>query len=307
VKVLVTGAAGFIGRHFLRAVSIDPRWTLVVANDIRTVPGLSGPPSPPGDCRTLFARDMGDDLTFDLVIHCAAMVGGRAKIDGDPLAVAQNLAIDSDLFRWAIRGNARRIIYFSSSAAYPTSFQRRPGHALSEDDIRFDEHGGFGTPDQTYGWAKLTGEMLARYAEAEGVRVHVFRPFSGYGSDQDADYPFPAFVDRAFRREDPFEVWGTGTQARDFIHVDDIVNAVFAAVDQDYPGPLNLCTGRPTEFTHLADMVTFAAGYRPDIVPLPDKPVGVHWRVGDPTNMLKVWTPRVSLEEGILRALADRH
>lgn len=291
MKVLVTGAAGFIGRHFLRAVSIDPRWTVVMHNDIRMN----------GDCRDSFKLEE-PPVTFDLVIHCAAMVGGRAKIDGDPLAVAQNLAIDSDLFRWAVRGGARRIVYFSSSAAYPTVLQERSGHLLSEDDIRLESNG-FGVPDQTYGWAKLTGERLAPYAEAEGVRVHIFRPFSGYGADQDPDYPFPAFIRRAVNRDDPFEVWGTGMQARDFIHVDDIVATVFAAIDQDYPDPLNLCTGRATPFLELADMVTFAAGYRPDVVPLPDKPVGVHWRVGDPTAMNAVRPARITLEEGIIRAL----
>src|SRR5882762_4540552 len=101
-----------------------------------------------------------------------------------------------------------------------------------------------GKPDMTYGWAKLTGEVLAGYAIQAGLQVQVFRPFSGYGEDQALDYPFPSFIDRALRWAEPFEIWGDGTQTRDWIHIDDIVGATLAAIDQDVKGPINLGWGR---------------------------------------------------------------
>jgi nucleoside-diphosphate-sugar epimerase len=196
-------------------------------------------------------------------------------------------------------------VFFSSSAAYPIAKQGRGAQRMSEKVI---ELGGWwlGRPDQTYGWAKLTGEMLASHVDDAGIPVHVFRPFSGYGSDQSSDYPFAAFIDRALRRDDPFEVWGTGEQTRDFIHVDDIVGAVFAAINQDVRGPVNLCTGRPTSFNDLAALVTGAAGYQPAIKHHPAAPTGVQRRVGDPTLMHSFYLPQVSLEQGIERALAER-
>jgi nucleoside-diphosphate-sugar epimerase len=159
------------------------------------------------------------------------------------------------------------------------------------------------SPDFTYGWSKLTGEYLAQFAEAEGVRTHIFRPFSGYGEDQALDYPFPSFIDRAKRKADPFDVWGDGLQTRDFVHIDDIVQTVNAAIDQDCREPLNIGTGRPTSFLELAALVTGQAGYSPEIITHPDKPVGVFHRVSDPAMSFQIWQPRITLEEGIRRAL----
>lgn len=291
---LITGHCGFIGRHL--AAECERRGIEILGLDIAD-------DTRDGDCRGLF-RHRDDRRDFDLVFNCAATVGGRATIDGDPLAVATNLSLDAEVFNWAMRTRPGRVVYFSSSAAYPVDFQNGP-RLLRERDIH---HGGgmLGRPDQTYGWAKLTGEMLAEHVNAAGVPVHVFRPFSGYGSDQSADYPFGAFIDRALRRDDPFEVWGDGRQTRDFVHVDDIVGAVFAAIEHDVRDPVNLCTGVPTTFNELADLVTEAAGYRPTIKHVPAAPTGVQYRVGDPTLMSTFYKPTVTLEQGIERALVER-
>jgi nucleoside-diphosphate-sugar epimerase len=127
---------------------------------------------------------------------------------------------------------------------------------------------------------------------------------SGYGEDQDDCYPFPAFIRRARERQDPFEIWGDGSSTRDWVHIDDLVGATLAAVDQDANGPINVGWGRATSFDELAGIVTAEAGYRPELKHLPSAPQGVHHRVCDPKRMLDVYQPRVELEEGIRRALA---
>lgn len=286
MKVLITGHAGFVGTQFHKRLALEDHELHLVDK----VYGITA--------QQFF--DVTDSIKYDLVIHLAAMVGGRAKIDGDPLAIAENLAIDSDMFRWAIRTQQPRIVYYSSSAAYPISLQETDWLKLREGDIslKYPE-----LPDQTYGWAKLTGEMLAQHAEAAGVRVHIFRPFSGYGETQALDYPFPSFIERAKRLDDPFQIWGDGMQTRDFIHIDDIVSATLEAVTQDVPGPINLGTGRGTSFLELASLVTEAVGYHPDMDLLRDKPVGCFYRVADPSKMLSFYTPKISLEEGIYKAL----
>ncbi|MEV7492173.1 NAD-dependent epimerase/dehydratase family protein [Streptomyces anulatus] len=291
MRVLLTGASGFVGRHLHRAL-LD-RGDLVLGIDLNATQYARS-----GDALDFFRTD---DRQWDLAIHAAANVGGRASIDGSPLAVATNMALDSWYFQWLVRTGTPRAVYFSSSAAYPVELQQ-PGdiHRLTEDDIDLNNPG---LPDATYGLAKVTGERLARYAEAEGCRVHVLRPFSGYGEDQDDCYPFPAFIGRAKRREDPFEVWGDGSSTRDWIHVDDVVGATLAAIDHDITGPVNLGRGRATSFDQLAGYVTQAAGYTPRIKHLPTAPQGVHHRVCDPTRMLGFYQPTVTLEEGIRRAL----
>jgi nucleoside-diphosphate-sugar epimerase len=281
---LVTGSEGFIGRHTVEA--LEKQGWVVADWDIKSN----------RDCREIFKTST---QHFDLVVHCAAIVGGRETIEGDPLAVAQNLAIDSDMFRWAARSRPGRVIYWSSSAVYPVKLQTGGYFAgLHEFDVDLDNPR---LPDQTYGWAKLTGEYLADYLRAEGVAVTVLRPFSGYGEDQDASYPFPALAARALRREDPFTVWGSGQQVRDWVHVDDVVATALKCAHDDIDGPLNIGTGRGTNFLDLAEMFCDAVGYSPTIATWPDKPAGVMRRVCSPDALFTVRKPRVTLEEGIER------
>ena len=288
MHVLLTGSAGFVGRHLHAA--LDARGDTVTAVDL-----IHG-----RDALDLFRFD---SAPYDLAIHCAAIVGGRASIDGSPLGVATNLALDSWYMRWLARTETPRALYFSSSAAYPVILQQ-PGEVrrLVETDIDYQRPG---RPDATYGLAKLTGEQLCQYAAAEGTQMTILRPFSGYGSDQDEAYPFPAFIRRARERQDPFEVWGDGKSTRDWIHIDDLVGATLAAIDEEVTGPVNLGWGRATSFDELAGYVTQAAGYSPVVKHLPSAPQGVHHRVCDPTRMLAFYQPKVTLEEGIRRALAS--
>jgi nucleoside-diphosphate-sugar epimerase len=296
-RALITGNAGFVGRHFEKFLR-DDGW-LVHGVDIV---------NKGQDARAVFRCV---DEYYHLVIHCAAIVGGRKVIDGAPLALASNLELDAGLFQWGLRSRPQRIVYFSSSAAYPVSLQGlksqirlREGHL--DPALNADMYQRVGVPDQLYGWAKLTGENLAWRYKQEGGRVTVVRPFSGYGEDQDAAYPFPAFIDRALRREYPFEVWGDGRQVRDFIHIDDIVNATMKMVKHDIDGPVNLGWGRPTSMLELARSVCDAAGYFPEIRTLSSEPSGVQYRVCDPAMLLDFYESKISLEEGIHRALAYR-
>lgn len=287
MKILITGDEGFVGTNFKK--HLDSKNNHITGIDLK-----SGK-----DVREFFAKD---DTKFDVVIHLAAIVGGRATIEGNPLAVAADLAIDADLFQWALRTRPGHIVYFSSSAAYPVYLQRAEyKQKLKEWDINLDH---IRTPDFTYGWAKLSGEMLAGYAREEGLKVTVLRPFSGYGSDQSLDYPFPSLIKRAKEKAKPFDVWGRGTQVRDFIHIEDVVRATFEAITNKVEVS-NLCTGRATSFIELAELAMMQAGYLAEIRTNPKAPVGVAYRVGDPKKMLSFYEPKISLEEGIARAFAD--
>jgi nucleoside-diphosphate-sugar epimerase len=287
MKALVTGQRGFVGRHI--AAELECRGYDVTGCDM--VDGL--------DARHLFAVG---ETRYDLVAHCAAVVGGRLMIDGNPLTLAvEDLSLDALMFRWAMRTRPGRIVYFSSSAAYPVGLQDGCTRApLAEADIDLDRPG---LPDQTYGWVKLTGERLAAEANAVGIKTHVFRPFSGYGADQALDYPFPTFVERALSQSETFQVWGNGEQVRDFVHISDVVGAVMAAVDQDYLEPLNIGTGEGISFNDLARLCMDVSGNVRPIEHLRGKPIGVRHRVADIGRMSEVYVPKVSLVQGVTEAL----
>jgi UDP-glucose 4-epimerase len=332
---LLTGGCGFVGRHLTRRL-LSEGYRLWIIDDCSTgvhpdgwLPGgldadvRSETVTVYGDGQVVFVQ--GDAAAFfgrriDLaglvepdfgdVFHFAAVVGGRATIDGDPMAVAIDLALDAGCFKWAVTARPDRVLYASSSAAYPVDLQGVDGAvALKETDIEFG--GRLGQPDMTYGWSKLTGEYLARIAHSHyGLHTACVRPFSGYGEEQDLTYPVPSIALRAARRDQPLTVWGSGLQGRDFVHIDDCVEAmlrILAAVD-DGRG-INIGSGVLTNFREVAALFAELEGYDTEVKPLVDKPVGVHSRFADITYMRELldWEPTISLREGLARVLAVAH
>ena len=317
--MLVTGAAGFVGRHLVRRLleagdevhavdciapytgGIDPAnpWPLFDPRDWKTFHFYRE------DCRAWFNRV--NDTDFDYTFHLAAMVGGRLMIENNPLAVAEDLAIDAGYWQWAKEAKPKKSVCFSSSAAYPIKLQRPDYYVLlKEEMISFGED--IGMPDMTYGWAKLTNEYLAQLAcEKHGLKSVCYRPFSGYGEDQDDAYPFPSICKRvlANRGASVLHVWGTGTQMRDFIHIDDCVEGVLKTMDQiDDGGALNLSTGIFTSFIDFARMAAQQAGFRPEVKGMSDKPAGVHARAGDTAKQKRLgFIYTIDFQDGIKRAL----
>ncbi len=309
---LVTGGCGFVGRHFVKRL-LEDDYQVTVVDDLST--GLS-PERWPSHLRVLngkenqvtfhngdfrdYAKEASPD--FDLIVHLAAVVGGRVTIEGDPLQVATDLAIDATLFNWIVKSRPmpRKVLFFSSSAAYPIT-EQTPTHnrPLFEEMIDFDRK--LELPDMTYGWSKLTGEFLAGFAAKQyGIDVVIYRPFSGYGEDQDFTYPFPSVIRRVGRGESPIIVWGSGNQLRDFIYIDDVVDAVFASYNKLKPGEaLNLGSGTGTSFRQLAEIACKVIGHKAEVVNDALKPEGVFARVANPDRMFKYYNPRTSLERGI--------
>jgi UDP-glucose 4-epimerase len=336
----VTGGCGFVGRHLIGKLQ-QRHEKLFVVDDLST--GLHPSTWLTGyrreqcgrletftrgnstiyflhsDAIDFFSRELRGEqiLPAGLVAeayHLASIVGGRAVIDGDPLLVATDLAIDALFFRWLVKNKNRigRVLYASSSAAYPIDLQQTVGQdgsvALREDLISFD--GNIGKPDMTYGWSKLTGEYLATLAAAKyGIRVACVRPFSGYGEDQDLTYPVPAIGNRAAGHENPLVVWGTGKQARDFVYIDDCIDAMLLVVEKVSDGRgINIGTGQLTSFIEVARTFARLEGYDAEIKPLVDAPVGVQSRYCDPQLIRSLgWRPTTSIEAGFAKVLETAH
>ncbi len=333
---LITGGCGFVGRHLVKrllARGVNEIW---IIDDLSTgrkpEEWLSGWEKTEKDDRAEYTsnrwkivlihtdawhffhdqalgRNTQELPAFDDVFHLASIVGGRALIEGDPIMVAKDLGIDAAFFLWATRNKEKigRVLYASSSASYPTDLQSSEGAlALEEGHIDFDS-GRVGVPDLTYGWSKLTGEFLAQLAHKKyGLHVASVRPFSGYGEDQDLTYPTPSIALRVARGDDPIEVWGTGEQARDFVHIDDCVDSFFAILEKVNDGSgVNIGSGVSTSFNTLIGHMLEIEGRTATIKPLSDKPVGVSNRYAH-TSILNDrigWKPTISLRAGLKRML----
>lgn len=286
-NALVTGSSGFIGRHLVRA--LRRRGFGVVELDTNGRP----PAFSDSDALAYFRNST---VRYDLVFHCAANVGGRQAIDHRRSWQMENFALDAAYMQFIERTKPGVAVYFSSSAAYPTYLQtdQYAGYRLSEDYIDVNP----AAPDAIYGLAKLIGERLVD--ETEFDRIVVVRPFSGYGEDQSLDYPFPTYVKRAAMHANPFNVWGSPESTRDWIHVDDVVGALFALIDTGvFKCPVNLCTGRATSFQELAQLCMDAAGYQAPIRSVESMPQGCMHRVGDPSVLHNFYTPHIDIETGV--------
>lgn len=317
MKVLVTGAAGFLGRWFVAD-------HLNRGDDVYGVDDLSGPFSHWPEALRVDRRYEMDvvgffrfaqNRAFDLAYHFAAPVGGRVKIEEDPLFNAGSLGLDAAFFRWATT-NTETAVYPSSSAVYPVDDQLETfHHALSESLFSPVSPGtvkAWGKPDQIYGLTKLVGEVLAWRSAAYGLKTLCIRPFSGYGEDQGLDYPVPAIAQRAAMGENPIRIWGSGAQTRDFVHVSDIVGATQARLAEGIYGSsggyacMNIGSGVATSFYDVATKLLLLAQTTAEIKTDPEKPEGVKHRYADTEEMERYYQLKVPLLDGLSRMLEYR-
>lgn len=334
-RILITGACGFVGRNLTRRLVERGQHSLLLIDDLSAgihpdlwlglpLTGKQGAMHFYGkskevlflhqDLRNVlrywqyqndyFKRNYDVQIErFSHVYHLAAIIGGRSVIETDPMLIAQNLAIDAEFFYWASRGYADKVLYPSSSAAYPLALQKATDAApLREQDIHFSR---LGQPDLVYGWAKLTGEYLAQITSQKyGVSIACVRPFSGYGEDQALSYPIPAIVNRFVQKEDPLVVWGDGLQQRDFVHIEDVLDAFELAIEQIHDGSaVNISSGVATSFLDVIRILKEISEHYPEVSTQLGKPTGVRSRSGDPGFALVRlgWSAKVPLKEGLER------
>ena len=177
---------------------------------------------------------------------------------------------------------------------------------MKEEYLQFNNAETVGLTESIYGWIKLAGEYLGTVAvQKYGLSVVSVRPFSGYGEEQDLDYPIPSIALRAAKKEDPLTVWGSGDQGRDFIYIDDFVSALRIAIQKISDGSaVNIGAGRLTTFREVAEIMAELEEYHPKIVGLTDKVEGSFAIYSDPTYLMILgWKPTHTLHDGFKKVL----
>ena len=321
--VLVTGGASFISSHLVD--SLLKRGAIVrVADDLssgkltnleyqfrRDKPGAwtRGNLSVwKGDLKEKsFARSMMKDV--DTVFHLAALHGGRGYIHTHPAECCTNMTLDQLVFEEAHRAGVDRICFASSACVYPSYLQEETGssYLLKEEDANpFVRDRAFA--DLEYGWAKLMAEMaLNAYHRQYGMKTSSVRIFTAYGPRENETHAIIALIAKAFIRMDPYVVWGTGEQDRNFTYVQDIVDAMILAAENIEDGsPVN--AGRDDRITinRAVELIFDIVGWRPKRVKNDlSKPQGVASRAADLTRArgLLGWEPKVSYREGFKRTV----
>jgi len=309
-KTLVTGGASFIGSHLVDAL-------VERGASVRVIDNLSSgrldnirPHVEAGRIEFLQAN-LADPVVaeeavrgIEIVFHLAADHGGRGYVDLHQVACASNLALDAVVFAACRRAGVEKVVYASSGCVYPNHIQTDPGQILylTEDMV--------GPPydaDNLYGWAKLMAEMTLRayYAET-GLKSACCRYFTVYGDRGHENHAVIAMIARAFVRQDPYVVWGTGEQIRNWTHVSDIVSGTILAAEKiDDGAPINLGTMERTRVIDAAREVLRYTRHQAAIELHPEMPTGPLNRVADNSlaRRLLGWEPRVKFMDGLHRTI----
>lgn len=321
--VLVTGGASFIGSHLVDSL-IRKGATVKVGDDfssgrldnlefrLRKLRPRSwkcgGLTVYQGDFKDKrFARSMMHGV--DSVFHLAASHGGRGYIDTHPAQCCTNMILDQMVFEEAQRAGVERVCFASSACVYPTHLQDEAGscYLLKEDDADpFVKDKAFA--DLEYGWAKLMGEMALRaYHRQYGMKTSAVRIFTAYGPRENETHAIIALIAKALIKMDPYPVWGTGKQDRNFTYVHDIVDAMILAAEKIGDGSA-VNAGRQDRITieQACDLVFKIVAWKPKKMEYElDKPQGVASRAADLTRARNIlgWEPKTSYEDGFTRTV----
>ena len=240
----------------------------------------------------------------DTVFHLAADHGGRGYVDLHQAGPASNFFLDGLVFAEALRAKVKKVVFASSGCVYP-NFLQSDTHKeiyLTEDTTK-----GPKDADNTYGWAKLMGEItLQAYAKEHGMGSASCRYFTVYGPRGVENHAVIAMIARAFLGQNPFEIWGDGSQIRNWTYIDDIVEGTILAGEKINDGTaINLGTMERITVLECAKMVCDFTKHKAEIKKRPDMPTGPLNRVADNAlaKRLLGWEPKVPFREGLKRTI----
>jgi len=240
----------------------------------------------------------------DTVFHLAADHGGRGYVDLHQAGPASNFFLDGLLFGEALRAKVKKVVFASSGCVYP-NFLQSDTHKevyLTEEMTK-----GPKDADNTYGWAKLMGEItLQAYAKEHGMGAASCRYFTVYGPRGVENHAVIAMIARAFLGQNPFEIWGDGSQIRNWTYIDDIVEGTILAGEKIDDGTaINLGTMERITVLECAKMVCDFTKHKAEIKKRPEMPTGPLNRVADNAlaKRLLGWEPKVAFREGLKRTI----
>jgi nucleoside-diphosphate-sugar epimerase len=309
-NTLVTGGASFIGLHLVDAL-VERGARVRVVDDLSSgkleniqehlatgrIEFMQADLREPGVAR-MAMKDL------DIVFHLAADHGGRGYVDLHQAGPASNLFLGGLVFWEARRAGVEKIVFASSGCVYPNFLQSNPEEEvyLTEDLVEppYDA-------DNMYGWAKLMNELtLKAYHQEYGMKAASCRYFTVYGPRGVENHAIIAMIAKAFIGQNPFEVWGDGTQVRNWTYIDDIVRGTILAAEKIDDGTaVNLGTMERVRVIDAVLEVLRYTRHKAEIEFHPEMPVGPLNRVADNrlAKQLLGWRPQVSFIEGLHRTI----
>ena len=314
-KILVTGGAGMIGSQLVKRLVAEGKDVFVVDNlwrgKIEYLNDESGKPVIPLDAR-FFNRDLSekdtcDDLAslVDGIVHLADVVAGIDYVfNNQGILFRQNLLINSNVISSArkAKDNLKGFLYVGTACSFPLTRQN------SLDVIPLKEEELYpAMPESAYGWSKLMGQYETELFETEtGIPACTLMFHNVYGAPCDfgeRSQVIPALIRKAIRYPDePFIVWGSGEQGRAFIHVNDVVEALWLGLNKGLgKGVIQIGPSVCTSIRDIAEMIVKISNKPVKIMYDLNRPEGDKARSADYSKAKQIlgWEPKTSLEDGL--------
>jgi len=240
-----------------------------------------------------------DDLIdgIDIVYHLADVVGGIGFVFNNESAVfRQNMLINSNVIAACRKNGVSGFVYTGTACSFPAELQNDIDAPPLRECDQYPAN-----PESAYGWSKLMGEYEALLMEKEtGIPVSVLSLHNVFGSPCDftaeTSQVIPALIRKAvLSPEEPFVVWGSGSQGRAFVHVDEVVDALIATMDKGLgQGVIQIGPDRCTSIAEVAHEIVRISGKHIDIEFDNSKPEGDRGRCADFSKATEIlgWTPR---------------
>jgi UDP-glucuronate 4-epimerase len=306
MRTVVTGGAGFIGSHCVRAL-------LGAGDDVLCIDDFNDYYSPLRKERNvgpflsnaafqLVRADVSDhpsmDAAFagfapDRVLHLAARAGVRASLEHPFLYETVNVKGTMTMLELCRRHRVQTLVFASSSSVYG-----------NQSRVPFSEADPVDAPISPYAATKRSTELLAyTYHHLYGVHCTGLRFFSVYGPSGRPDMA-PWLFTQAVLQDEPVIRYGDGSSSRDFTYVDDVVRGVLTALEKSFPYEIiNLGNNRPVSVNELIAVIESAAGRKARVVEEPARPGDVDCTYADLSKAARLlgYEPQVSIEEGISR------
>lgn len=302
-KVLVTGAAGFIGSHLSRrlvgdgysVVGVDnlnlyysPKQKLLNIEDLFPADNfyfVLGDVTRKGFLDSLFKR-----YRFDYVVHLAARAGVRPSIEKPLWYKEANISGTVNLLELAKQYHIKNFVFASSSSVYG-----------EREELPFSEDQSVDFPVSPYAASKKSGELFAyTYSYLTGLPVTCLRFFTVYGPGNRPDMAMYLFVDGIFK-DKPIIKYGDGRTKRSYTYIDDIVNGIILALNkpQSYT-IINLGGSQTVELNELIDTLEDVCGKKVNIKQLsrPAGDVAITYADNKKAEVELEWKPRVSFRDG---------
>lgn len=299
-RVLVTGGTGFVGTHIVQEllkqgakirVPIHNRPLIVHDERIETINA---------DLNIL------DDCIkasegMDFVFHAAGTVGAAGVTKINTMAsITKNLVLNAYMLQAAWQTGVNRFLIYSSSTCYPDA-----NHAVKEEEM----WSGPTHPSYFgYGWMRRYLERLAEFVVSNSsMKIAIVRPSAVYGRYDNfnpaTSHVIPALIRRAVEKENPFVVWGTGDEVRDFLHISDFARGSLLMLEKYAEGDaVNIGYGQVVTIKDIVRMVLRAAGHNDaQVIFDSTKPTTIPFRMVDISKAERIlnFKPIIALEDGI--------